>query len=457
MKRIDMNTAIKRRRIGISILSLACAFPAQAFDESKVANGLYYNGTDINQQIWTPLILAQDGKLIDPLLYAQSNGLKALEGQGRTTYLHANTTFLYGGCRTDTKLLSVQPLIAKVPTVYVADFVGKDCDRIQTIVLDNFHVPRDQQGDNPMPTLFVKPLRPEALPLWVYGVPGILVGKNVPIRAWSQSELGGTPETINGVISRSHFVTLPVLEPDETRIARLEKRPRSKYDVNLVEAVHRGNRVVVDPKLHQTTTAFLKEKLWPRYYPKLKAALAQRFGGIGESYFELGLMQGVDIDNTRAFDYVGVARIGIVTKAGPWRWVDVVWCWRSGLGQSDEALQVLRTSEDALYEPANNYFSSKNPAIWSPNLVVSGFADFDKDKRMEVISTLVRPIGMAYDKVGAASGYDLWLRDSAIHAWQPEEADARKGTWQTVFKSAVHEERIVTLNPEQININLFGE
>ncbi len=170
-------------------------------------------------------------------------------------------------------------------------------------------------------------------------------------------------------------------------------------------------------------------------------------------------MQGVDIDNTRAFDYVGVARIGAITKAGQWRWVDVVWCWRSSLGRNAEALHVLRTSEDALYDPANRYFSESHPSLWSPNLVVSGFADFDKDKRLEVVSTLVRPVGVAYEKASAASGgsQELWLRDSVIHAWLPDNADARKGHWQEIFKSAIHDERIVALRPEQINIQYFGE
>ncbi len=447
------------KQIGIPMLSLAFTLPVQAFDASKVPNGLYYNGTDVNQQMWTPLLLAQDGKLIDPLLYAQANGIKALEGQGKTTLLLANSPFLYGGCPTETQLGSVVPVIANVPTVYVLGFGGAECGQDNVSALANFQHPLDQQADNPMPTLLVKQPRPGSPPLWIYGVPGMLAGKNLPVRTWSEDELGGTPKPINGVISRSHFVTLPVLEPDERKIARIEKRPRLKYGVNLLEAGHRSNKVVVDAPLHQTATTLLKEKLWPRYYPRLQAALAQRFGGIAESYFELGLMQGVDIDNTRAFDYVGVARIGIVTRAGPWRWVDVVWCWRSALGQSEEALQVLRTSEDALYEPANHYFSDKHPSLWSPNLVVSGFADFDKDKRMEVISTLVRPVGVAYDKVSPESGgsYELWLRDSAIHAWLPDPTDARKGAWQKAFNSAVHEERIVTLRPAQMNIELFGE
>lgn len=450
---------MKFPRVAIVVLSLAGAWPAQAFDPGKVPEGLYYNGTDVNQQLWTPLVLARAGQLVDPLLEAQANGIQALEGQGRTTVLQANTAFLYGGCRTDTRLQAVQPLMAKVPTVYVARFSGADCARVQANVLENFHLSRDRQGDNPMPTLLVSPDRPEVLTRWVYGVPGALVGKSLPVRAWSQSELGGRPEPINGVISRSHFVTLPVLEPDGLRMARLERRPAPTYDVHLGEAVHRGDRVVVDPQLHQSTAAFLKEKLWPRYLPRLEAALAQRFGGIAERFFELGLMQGVDIDNTRAFDYVGVARIGVVTRAGPWRWVDVVWCWRSGLGLSDEALHVLRTSEDALYAPGNRYFSNRNPAVWSPHLVVSGLADFDKDKRLEVISTLTRPVGMAYDKVGPASGgsHDLWLRDSAIHAWFPPAGEARKGAWQTVFSSAVHEERIESLRAEDVRLELFGE
>lgn len=458
--RQKQKTLMGTARSGAAILLTALTLSVQAFDEQKVSDGLYYNATDINQQIWTPLVLAQGGKLIDPLLFAQANGIKALEGVGKTTLLLANTPFLYGGCRTETTLLSVEPLIAKVPTVAVAKFGGENCPFTQENVLGDFKLTRDRRGNNPMPTLLVKPSqRPESAPMWIYGVPGMLAGKSVPIRAWSREDLGGTPEPIHGVISRASFMTLPVLEPDEHKIARLEQRPSNKQSVNLGEAAHRSTDVVLDLKLYQTAAIFLKDKLWPRYFPRLQTALAQRFGGIANSYFELGLMQGVDIDNTRSFDYVGVARIGVVSKAGPWRWVDVIWCWRSGLGQTEEALHILRTSEDELYDSANRYFSDKRPSLWSPNLVVSGFADFDKDKRLEVVSTLVRPVGIAYSKTSSASGGSqaLWLRDSAIHAWSPTASDARTGNWQEVFKSAIHEERIVTLRPAQINIELFGE
>jgi hypothetical protein len=210
--------------------------------------------------------------------------------------------------------------------------------------------------------------------------------------------------------------------------------------------------------LLKTTAAFVKEQLVPRYTPALNAALAKRFGGITEHLFELGLIQGIDLDNSGGFDYVGVARIGAVTKAGPVRWVDVVWCWRSGLGQVATALTVLRTSEPELYDPANRYFSGTRPSYWSPHLVVSAIADFDKDKRLEIVTALVRPVGLANDVPPTPGGSrELWLRDSAIHTWEPDPSETRRGQWQEVYRTQVHEARGEYLNPKKITVERFGE
>src|SRR3982750_4549137 len=68
----------------LSVFLLVTASSALAFDAAKVPDGLYYNGTNVDQQLWTPLVLARQGQLIDPFVFAEKNGVKALEGRGQT-------------------------------------------------------------------------------------------------------------------------------------------------------------------------------------------------------------------------------------------------------------------------------------------------------------------------------------------------------------------------------------
>ena len=158
---------------------------------------------------------------------------------------------------------------------------------------------------------------------------------------------------------------------------------------------------------------------------------------------------------------VGVSRFGVETQAGPWRWVDVVWCWRSQAGTGPDALRVLRTSEPELYAAENGYFSETNPSFWPPSLVVSGFADLDRDKRMEVISSLLRPYGRALLDGGAAAAdgeeqtEEIWLRDSAIHAWTPDATPA--GQWAEVYRTVTHEARMRELNPGKFQLQRYGK
>jgi hypothetical protein len=434
-----------------TFIALSALAPAWAFDPAKVADGLYYNGTNSFGQLWTPFILARQGQLIDPFVFAQKEGIQALQGRGKTTMLNAVTPFLYGGCSLNAQLFSIPPLVAEVPTVAVASFVGKDCQRQQDNAFSYYRLPRDQRGDNPFPTLYINQPDHGMGLMWAYGVPGMLVGKSLPINAYTESDIGARPDPVNGVVSRMNFIPLPVIEPDLLDIALADKKPLPKYPVSLTEAVHRGDKVVVSPELLGQVQTLVKAHLWDSYYPRLAQALEGKFDGIARSYFELGLVQGVDLDNQRSFDYVGVARIGAVTKAGPWRWVDVVYCWR----KKDDSLTILATSEDALYKAEHRFFSEKYPSLWAPSLLVSGFSDFDKDKQLEVILSLLRPVGTGAQVRGDTRTIPITLRQNFLYVWNKPKASSL--TWQEAYRTVEHEESFVGVDPAIVNIVRFGE
>ncbi|MES2951818.1 MAG: hypothetical protein V4858_25100 [Pseudomonadota bacterium] len=214
--------------------------------------------------------------------------------------------------------------------------------------------------------------------------------------------------------------------------------------------MHRGDKVVVSPELLSQVQTLVKARLWDSYYPRLAKALEGKFGGSSKSYFELGLVQGVDLDNQRSFDYAGVARIGVVTKAGPWRWVDVVYCW----SKKDDGLSILATSEDALYKPEHRFFSEKFPSLWAPSLLVSGFSDFDKDKQLEVILSLLRPVGSAQVR-GDSRSEPITLRQNFLYVWDKTASSSL--TWREAYRTVEHEESFVEVDPALVNIVRFGE
>jgi hypothetical protein len=437
-----------------AVLSISLCIPVLAFDKTKVTNGLYYNGTSVGDQIWTPLVLVQDGVLLDPFIYAQKNSLSSLSGIGRTTMLRANTAFLFGGCRTQTELQAVPPIIADVPTVYVSAFIGKGCSISHVIALENLRQPNARQASNSMPTLLLKKAAPEDPQRWLYGVPGILSGKNLPIFPMSAEELGGEPSRINGIISRAFFSPLPVIEPDEADIAYQAGRRKMSRGISILEATHRSSELTVSDTTYKEVRETLEKTLWPRYFPKLKAATAARLGGVVESFFEIGLIQGTDISNSGATDYVGVARIGVVSQTGVRRWVDVVWSIHNAPAK-ESSVHVVGTSEDALYA-TERYFSSSHPSLMAPSLVLSGFADFDNDGLMELICTLFQPIGIGTIKTNGDT-YELTLRSNSIFAFQQAAQGTEKDQWSEIFRTVAHEVRVVEIDRQNINVQLFGE
>jgi hypothetical protein len=438
------------RRLTSSTLAAALIPSALAFDHAKVPDGVYYYGTNVGEhQIWTPLLMAENGKLIDPILHADKNGITSLEGTRKTVDLLVNTAFLYGACGTSASLYSNPSVVGKVRVAWVAHFSGESCPQLRDELLANRRRPRAERTDNPIPTFQID--RPRQTKSWIYGLQGYVAGERRPIHESEESDLGSRPDIVNAWVTSTDFVTLPVIEPDFRQVVAGGLR----YRVGVAEATHRGNRLITSPELVVTAKRFVRDQLWPRYYPKLVAAIGNRFDGVAESSFELPLVQAVDIDNTRAFDYIGIARISARTNRGPIRWVDVAWSWRTGEGTTPGALSVLRTSEDALYETGNRYFSDRQPSLWSPYLVVAGFADFDKDKKLEVVTSLIRPVGIAYMKLpGSQPGTTLWLRDATIHAW--EQPTPTTGRWSDVFKVVPHDGHTTSLEPGNVNITRFG-
>jgi hypothetical protein len=427
---------------------------AWSFDPAKVADGLYYNGTNVGMQLWTPLFLARNGELIDPFVFAQKNGVKALEGKGQTSMLEAKTVFMYGGCLVDVKLEETPPLLALVPTISVSEYHGMSCKRKQITAMSNYKENLYRKGSNPFPTYFMNQDSTRTGFLWLYGVPGKLLGRPLPVMPMPEQEIGARPAPVNGVLSRVTFAPLPVVEPDDIGIALADKKPLPKFTVGLGEAAHRSTDVVVTTELLRTTTAMLKERLWQRYYPRLEKALTDKLGGIKESYFELGLIQGIDLDNQTSFDYAGVARIGAITKKGQWRWVDVIYVWR----KKDDSLSVVATSEDALYSEANKFFAQKNPSLWSPSLVISGFSDFDKDKQMEIIASLIRPVGTAHSTAGAPISTPIAFRQNFLYVWDKvKSSNGESLAWQSVYQTVEHEERTLWEDPNKLRIERFGE
>lgn len=437
----------------LSAASCLLPVPALAFDPKAVPDGLVYNGTLIPDQLWTPLVLVEGGQLRDPFLEVKQRGLERLRGEGKTSHLRATHAMLLG-CPTETKLATVEPTIAAVPSAFVYEFAGQGCPGRLAVALNSLTAPPGERGHNSFPTYLVVPMRDQP-PTWIFSVPGMLTGGLTPVIPRTREDLGAQPGPVAGVVSRVHFVPLPIVSIDYLSLSMEGKRPRRSYGVNLGEVRHRGDEVVMSDDLLAKIRPLIETQLKPRYLPRLEAALAGRLGGVSRRYVELGLVQGIDVDNSKAYDYVGVIRFGLDTKAGPARWVDVLWCWRSGAGDGPDALRVLRTSEEALYAAENGYFSELNPADVAPTLVVSGFADLDMDKRMEVISALLRPAAQSVPRSGMpGETQTLWLRDSAIHAWEPDGSAA--GRWQEVYRTVPHEARMLSMEAKDYSIQWFG-
>lgn len=442
------------------LVALSTPLLALAFDPSRLHDGLYYNGSNIDDPLWTPLLLVRNGEMKDPFLEVARVGVTGMSGPGITERLQATTPSLMAGCWLATELGVSTRLLAPVDTAFVVRTQGESCLRRHAIAFANFSPDARHKSSDQFPRFLLRAEGPgKGADTWLIGVPGLLIGTPSAYLPMPREVLARTPE-VNGVVSRISFATQPLIEPDgaELDIGNSGK-PRNGYQVNLEEASHRTSDTAIKPNdLTQVRAAVNAAGIEP-YRSKLRAALRGKFGGIAREFVEFGLIQAIDIDNTRSFDYVGQVRIGAITRAGPWRWIDVVWTWRKALGGASGALQVLQTSEPELFDPARRYFSETRPSPWAPTLAVSSIADLDKDKLLEIITTIQSPVAMAYAKPTsqASAGIPIDFRQSVIHAWTPDDTDRRRGTWKEVWKTSVHEARRIQINAAEVSIEKFGE
>lgn len=220
----------------LSAASCLLPVPALAFDPKAVPDGLVYNGTLIPDQLWTPLVLVEGGQLRDPFLEVKQRGLERLRGEGKTSYLKAVNAFLMG-CRTKASLTTVAPIIATVPTPFVYEFAGNACPDQLESALRSLIAPPGERGDNGFPTYLVDSVGGQPV-TWVYSVPGMLAGGLTPVVPRTREEMGAQPAPVAGVVSRVHFVPLPIVSIDYWRLSVVGKRPGRAYSVNLGESLH---------------------------------------------------------------------------------------------------------------------------------------------------------------------------------------------------------------------------
>ncbi len=441
---------------------LAPLFAAHAFDFSKVPDGVYYYGTNLPDQFWGPLMLVDKGRPLDPLAVAQSQGRKALEGPGRSELLRAMTAFGHG-CVLDLSVSVVNPQLAPAPTVLAIPNTRGSCDELHGalknwIAREHPELPNlDLQLDNPYPTLQQQAVGPGGRATWYFGVPGWLQGRMQALVPQGAAEWGGTPDAVHGLVSRAHFVSLPILGPSTVLVASHLKQPYVHVPgPPTSRQVHR-ERTLSTARV-QKLKEVLRLQLLPTYAPRLIAAFKDRFGGIQPPYLELGLIQHIDLDGVGDEDLIGVARINAITEQGPWRWIDVVWMWRSTRDPEGKALQIVRTSEAELMGGEGRYLSEHNPAPWAPTLAVAAIADLDRDWRMEIITSLIRPVGTAQSRRHPdAETVGIWQRDAQIHAWEGDASDKTpKPAWRTVYQLQWHEPRIADLPETDTQFTPYG-
>ncbi len=118
-------------------------------------------------------------------------------------------------------------------------------------------------------------------------------------------------------------------------------------------------------------------------------------------------------------------------------------------------MSVLATSEGDLYRDENHFFSEKNPPLWAPSLVVSGFSDFDKDKQLEVILSSFRQVAIASETQGDTRSIPVTLRQSFLYVWDKTPLSAL--TWREAYRTVEHEERFEFVDPSKVKVVRLGE
>jgi hypothetical protein len=98
-----------------------------------------------------------------------------------------------------------------------------------------------------------------------------------------------------------------------------------------------------------------------------------------------------------------------------------------------------------------------NYSLASPQLVISAFADFDKDKVTEIVTSLITPVGVAVDRTSGDPAFQepLNIVQSFVHAWERPSSNAR-GTWREVFRTRPQEARSLFLDPKLTTVKYFG-
>lgn len=445
------------RPLALTIGLAIAAASTQAFDATAVPAGLYYHATNDPHQLWAPLVLSEGGRLIDPLARFKVAGLAGLEGLGKTSYLQANTAFLNSLCDLSVSLATTDSVLGLSATVFVEDIGRSICIYRNKALISELSLAPKQRQPDAVPTLLFAQDSPRFMG-WIYGMQGLLIDKRRTPYPQQPDELGGEPNTIAGVVSGLGFLPQPIIEPNAHRIANLRRGVGpSAQPIPILwdDLIHRTTKLALTQARYDDVVDFVTVQLEPQVRPRLLGALGKAFGGVRRPYFEIGHVQGVDIDNTRAFDYAGIARIGVELMSGHRRWIDVAWVWRSDQGKVGEALQILRTSEEALLDKDRRFFSEINPSVAAPALSISAFADFDKDRRLEVVTSLTIPVGVARQSVQPEFQEPLAITQSVIHAWIPATAEKR-GLWQEVHRTSPYEPRKVFLDPGATTVELFG-
>ena len=435
-----------------ALLSVLAIGQAHAFDPAGATPGLYYSGTNVGEQIWTPLVLVRDGALVDPAIEVRDHGLSALEGLGKTRLLKATSFYLYGGCGTGTRLAEVAPLFGGVPTIYVAGFDEHDCAVYQSAIAEKWTQPTAADIDDSMPRLQLSPPYADLPSGPIWGVPGSLIKANRQVAREPLSEAAGRHGVVNGIVRSTWFVPLPIIHPDASALSieTGRKLPSSRHG-KLSEIAHR-KEIEVDARLVTETGKRLEPLMRERFLAKLEA-LGKPFGGAVRSAFAMQAVIGVDIDSSGYDDLVGVARLQVEMRDGTSRWIDSAWSVRSAAKGGE--LEIIRSTAVDVLRDDSPYRSTKNPSPKSPTLVIAGIFDLDNDGNLELVIAQDEPIGKAvvHEAPTLETTVPVARQDAVIYSWSAKAA----GHWAEIFHGVPHEARTLPIPFKNISKITYGQ